>query len=438
MKKLIEKYNLPQSTIFISSYPEKNMKYSNNVCAVGGFTKNTIEQMDKTRKYVVLTVKIGNKPQYYEENNVLVCRIIDRKNPLSIFSLCRLLFAFSHINNVIIEFEFGSFGTVINTIAFSFVFLINKILHKRQFTVLHQVVQNLQSLTGHLGWEAKKSIKTIFFDYGLRLYYRFITKLSNNVIVTEEYFKKILLSITHAKTEKIVFIPHGVDTHLTKFDKTQVKKQLGLPRKKKVVLFFGYLSWYKGADLVLRFARQSTNKNVHFIIAGGPSFTSGNKMYYKKYLERFIHIPDNVTLTGFVPEDEIAKYYCAADLVFLPYRVMMSSSGPLSLAFSTEKPVLLSNKLMPYTYSSDFRSTMKNVKIKSNELFMNPTDLSLMKRLKKLRLKKLTTFSQQMKLTRNYKYIARQYLHCINSYDKSIGISHKTSSFNLKSYRFSS
>jgi len=438
MNKLIEKYNLPDTLAFISSYPEKNKKYSDKVCAVGGFTKNTIEQMNKKKKYVVFTVQIGKKPEYYEENNVLVCRIIDRKNVLSILSLSRLLISFSQIRNIIIEFEFGSFGTVVNTVAFTFIFLLNNLLNKRQFTVLHQVVNNLQSLTGHLGWEPNKSFKTIFFNYGLQAYYRFITKISCRVIVTEEYFKKILLSITHTKTEKIIFIPHGVDTHLKKYNKIQVRKEMKLPLNKQIILFFGYLSWYKGADLIVRFARQLTNKKVHFVIAGGPSFTNTGKKYYNKYLDQFKSLPNNLTLTGFVPEEQIAKYYSAADLVFLPYRIMMSSSGPLSLAFSNEKPVILSDKLTPYSYSFDFKENLKNSGISHTDIFIKPTLQNLMKKLKTSQQNKFLTFSKRMKAARNYKLIANQYLNCINSYvDKPSTVSHKISRFNQKQFRFS-
>src|SRR3990167_2648871 len=45
IEKLIKNYNKPESLLVISSYPKKQETYSNGVCAVASFTKNTISSL---------------------------------------------------------------------------------------------------------------------------------------------------------------------------------------------------------------------------------------------------------------------------------------------------------------------------------------------------------------------------------------------------------
>ena len=97
MKYLIERYNKTNTLAVISSYPEKNSTYSKKVCAVGGFTKNTLKFIND--KKVVFTVKISKKEEVYEENKTLVLRVLDRENPLSIFPLINYVCKFNKIKN---------------------------------------------------------------------------------------------------------------------------------------------------------------------------------------------------------------------------------------------------------------------------------------------------------------------------------------------------
>ncbi|MFA5137012.1 MAG: glycosyltransferase [Patescibacteria group bacterium] len=415
MKYPIANYNRPETILFISSYPEKGVRYSKKVCAVGGFTKNTIEHMGQKRKYVILTVKVGKEKQIYEEDSALVCRIIDRKNPLSFIPFIEFFLRFNRIKNVVVEFEFGSFGTIYNTLVFSLMFLIIRLLNKNLFTVIHQITESLDDINEHLGW-AKKSIKTRIYGWGIRFYYTYITVLSNTVVTTEEIFKKRLRSITEVKTEKIKCIPHGVDTQIPIKSKMQSRRKLGLPLNKKIVLFFGYLGWYKGADLFLEYASKCTDDDYYFVIAGGPSFTNGKKAFYRKYLEKFKNLPSNVRLSGFVPEDLISRYYAASDVVILPYRYMMSSSGPLSLAFSMKKPILLSDKLLPYLKSTDFKKTLEKNKLGYEHMFFDLDFHSFMNKLKNIPMKKMKNFSQEMRTKRKYDVTAGKLSALISSY----------------------
>ena len=334
MKYLIEKYNRQDSLILISSYPEKNTRYSEKVCAVGGFTKNITDNL-KDHK-IIFTTKLGyKKDQIYEEKNSLIYRLFKRNDLNSFIKLFLAIKKFTNVKKVLIQFEFSSFGDIYTTVLFPILLLSLKLLGKKVYFVFHQVIFDLNNLTEYLGWE-KNDWRLPYFNFFLKLFYQTNVVLSEKTIVLEEEFKQRLLKIS-AQPNKIIVIPHGVDTKLKIINQKLAKNKLKIENK-PTVLYFGYLTWYKGADLMIEIAK--ANKNINFIIAGGPSFTQRNKSHYQKYLKKFSNLPKNLKITGFVKERQIPLYFSVSDLIILPYRSMISSSGPLSLAFSFEKPMI--------------------------------------------------------------------------------------------------
>jgi len=406
MKYLIEKYNRQDSLIVISSYPEKNTRYSEKVCAVGGFTKNITDNLPNHK--IIFTTKLGyKKDEVYEEKNSLIYRIFKRNDLGSFIKLFLAIKQFTHVNKVLIQFEFSSFGDIYTTVLFPILLLSLKLLGKKVYFVFHQVIFDLNSLTEYLGWE-KNDWKLPYFNFFLKLFYQTNVALSEKTIVLEEEFRQRLLKISNMP-QKIMVIPHGVDTNLKIVDQIIAKKKLKIGNK-PTVLYFGYLTWYKGADLMIEIAK--ANKNINFIIAGGPSFTQKNKAHYQKYLRIFNYLPKNLKITGFVKERQIPLYFSASDLVILPYRSMISSSGPLSLAFSFEKPMILSNKLKPYLKSKDFSNSLKTTDLTDIQLF-NDFEKNKKINLNKKHVSKLIQFSKTMKAIRNYKKISNQYLNTL-------------------------
>jgi len=60
---------------------------------------------------------------------------------------------------------------------------------------------------------------------------------------------------------------------------------------------------------------------------------------------------------GFLDEKDLPVYFGAADLVVLPYRTFMSSSGPLSLAQAMGKPFILSEEAARVLKTQDFKES---------------------------------------------------------------------------------
>ena len=139
-----------------------------------------------------------------------------------------------------------------------------------------------------------------------------------------------------------VFCPHPLYDH---YGKTLTRKEaldlLGLRESQHYVLFFGFIRGYKGLDLLFdamadeRMARLE----VKLIVAGE---FYGDPKPYQEQIAR-LDIGDRVVMhTGFIPDHEVNRYFCAADLVAQPYKTA-TQSGVTQIAFHFEKPMLVTN-----------------------------------------------------------------------------------------------
>jgi D-inositol-3-phosphate glycosyltransferase len=140
---------------------------------------------------------------------------------------------------------------------------------------------------------------------------------------------------------RIEVVPHGLYTALatTLPDAAEARRQLHLPPKSRVALFFGFIRRYKGLDLFLE-ALQVARTQGHDLIglvAGRPMYDVGHRVEQARR--------DGVPIAwhlGFIAKEEIATFFAAADVVALPY-VDTSDSGAFELAAAFRKPVVVTN-----------------------------------------------------------------------------------------------
>ncbi len=117
------------------------------------------------------------------------------------------------------------------------------------------------------------------------------------------------------------------------------KTEFGFPEEATILLFFGYIRKYKGLDVLLKampglLKLDSTLK----LLVVGESYDEIS-LYKDMIVE--LNLEDSVKLINrFVPNEEVGKYYAAADLVILPYR-SATQSGILNVAYGFGKPVLV-------------------------------------------------------------------------------------------------
>ena len=145
-------------------------------------------------------------------------------------------------------------------------------------------------------------------------------------------------------SSRIRVIPHGhyLETMREMPPQAEARRALGIAESARVVLFFGQIKDVKGLDILIQAmpAIAIEVADVTFLIAGRPLRTDFST--YEELIDRLgvrarcrLHI-------GFVPDDEVAKYYAAADVVVLPYR-RIYQSGVLLMAMSYGRPAVVSD-----------------------------------------------------------------------------------------------
>ncbi len=166
-----------------------------------------------------------------------------------------------------------------------------------------------------------------------------------DLVLTHNQFSKehILKNHPHLNA-KIFIIPHGnyIPFINVRNDKIASRIYLGLDQRKKVILFFGMIKKVKGLDVLLESFKKVVDKHpdIILLIAGRPwkdDFCNYQQIIEKNNLE------NNIVLhTRYIPQNDVEHYYCASDLVVLPYKKIYQS-GVLMMALSYERPVLVSD-----------------------------------------------------------------------------------------------
>ena len=124
----------------------------------------------------------------------------------------------------------------------------------------------------------------------------------------------------HFKSDEVVIAPNGVD--LERFASLPptpelARQKLDLPET-PTVMCTGHLYAGRGADLFLALAKEIPQ--AHFVWMGGKP---EDVDVWKSRAES-----DNVTFTGFIPNQDLPFYQSAADILLMPYsRSIMGSSG---------------------------------------------------------------------------------------------------------------
>ncbi|VEN75009.1 D-inositol 3-phosphate glycosyltransferase [Candidatus Desulfarcum epimagneticum] len=122
-----------------------------------------------------------------------------------------------------------------------------------------------------------------------------------------------------------------------KYEKGEAKKKMGL-EKNRVLLFFGMVRAYKGLDVLIDAMPRviARRKDVRLIVAG--EFWEDKAKYARRIMKH--NIQDYVVIKdGYIPNDRLPDYFCAADLAVLPYK-SASGSGVCQLALGFGLPVI--------------------------------------------------------------------------------------------------
>lgn len=141
--------------------------------------------------------------------------------------------------------------------------------------------------------------------------------------------------------EAIVY-PHPVyDIFGKAVSKEQALRELGLDPNIRYLLFFGLVREYKGLDLLLEALADPALRDepVRLIVAG--EFYADKQAYLdiltKHQLQEKVILHDR-----FIPDNEVYRYFSAADVVVQPYR-QATQSGITQIAYEFEKPMIVTD-----------------------------------------------------------------------------------------------
>jgi glycosyltransferase involved in cell wall biosynthesis len=293
---------------------------------------------------------------------------------------------------------------------------------KKVTTVLHQVVADFSNLSGHLGWK-KTSLKVSIYNIILQVFLKFLVSSSEKVVVLEGMIKERLVEMVGFE-DKIEVIPHGIYRQTEVPSQITARKSLNIKRNELVLLYFGYLTWYKGVDFLIKSladVREIKGRKIRLIVAGGDSVTQKTKTHYRQFADSVYKLAKNcsqITITGFVPEKKIATYFSASDLVILPYRAMISSSGPLSFAAGFNKPCILSDQLEGYLKSPDFYDALQASGLEKKDLFFALSKEKLIEKIESVitpkKIASLLQFASLLNEKRDFRSLASKYAKVIN------------------------
>ncbi|UOQ52622.1 glycosyltransferase [Hymenobacter cellulosivorans] len=116
---------------------------------------------------------------------------------------------------------------------------------------------------------------------------------------------------------------------------------LGLDPKYGYLLFFGFIRAYKGLDILLEaFADPRLQQLPVKLIIAGEYYEDAAP--YEALIKQHNLESRLVRATDFIPNEKVADYFCAADMVVQPYK-NATQSGVSQIAYHFERPMLVTD-----------------------------------------------------------------------------------------------
>jgi glycosyltransferase involved in cell wall biosynthesis len=173
-----------------------------------------------------------------------------------------------------------------------------------------------------------------------RKQYASLHKTVNQIIVHSESNKRELLGTFVLDARNVHVIPQGNfdDFSSEALTKEKAKEMLGIDPKQRVILFSGLIRRYKGVKSLIR-AFPMVKKRLpttKLLIAGKPNEDFSP---YENLIGGLGIVEDVITHLRFIPYKELTAYFCAADVVVLPY-LKTYQSAVVFTAYTFGRPVI--------------------------------------------------------------------------------------------------
>lgn len=282
-------------------------------------------------------INSGIKTSLYTNNETINPKI----DGLNFFSFYKNVFASkSKIKNGI-QWIFGSFRSIFHarfsgaSIFHFHIFYTNILIFFN--IILVKLLFGKVVLTIHDVSSFATSKKSIFTS---KLVYR----ISDLLITHNQYSLNEIIKIDKFFQRKLHIIPHGNYGPFINIQRNQKRSReyLNLPAEKKILLFFGMIKKVKGLDILLNSFKEVIAKDPNIVLLIAGRLWKNDFTIYQDIIEKN-NLSNNIILhTRFIPHSDVEHYFCASDLVVLPYKKIYQS-GVLMMGLSYKKPVLVSD-----------------------------------------------------------------------------------------------
>lgn len=411
IQSLIKKFNQPDTHLVVSQWPEENGGSYHGVAEYARETVLTLAR-EKHMRFVILADGVTDAPpKLYANGKILVLRVFDHTHPALYPVILTWLSKFSMIKTVTVHSEFGSYSGIAHfMLLIPFLSLI-RMTGRNIVFFSHNTVTTINFMASQMN--LNDPLITFLLNIGITLYNRLLGLVVNDIITMDMQSYKTLLD--RRTIARVHYIPHWVKSRVTHISKSLARKQLGIPKKATVILSFGFISWYKGSDILAElFAASRKAKNYFLLFAGGKHPNIEHTPHYQQFyqnVDQKVQSRPNMSITGFMPEQAIRYAFAASDLVVLPYRGLLGGSGTLAYATGYQKPFLVSTRMKQLFTNEDIAQSLKEHDI-SKETLQFTLDGHGMNRILAVAnnpelLSKLTAVSASIRCTRDIVKICR-------------------------------
>lgn len=372
---LIKDFNKADTILVVSKYPYKNIGESFHGVAV--YTKDTLEAIAKktAQKFVILVEKKYDRQVEVRANGSILILPVFNDHPAMVFKeLFTSIAQFDQVKNIQLHSEFYNSGNLVQmSLLLPFLYLL-RLQGRIVSFVAHNVVHDFSFLTNHLG-KKENNWKLNILSKLIPWYYRFLSFGVEQFITLDESISNRLSSYlwqkNKVKTTAIWLKNKTISVNKTKI----VRQQFTISEDEIVLSVFGFMSRYKGVDGLLknflRFKKEFPKSKFKLFLAGGMAPSQKDQKHYQDFytgLEKLAKKHQDITLTGFIPANELENYMALTNVVLLPYKGILGASASWATVLSYSKACFFSKSLTPYFDSPDVKKTLSQLNMAKEDL----------------------------------------------------------------------
>lgn len=185
------------------------------------------------------------------------------------------------------------------------VYVCHSLAHEEYLTRAERGTTTLERVRRRLSVRARRWIE------------RTVIRRCHHVIVLSEFMKRQVMAMHGIAPLYITVVPGAADPTMfcPPHDRKEIRRELKLPESRTILFTVRNLVLRMGLEHLLEAMTMlgDEHRNLLLLIGG-----EGQLRSRLEELIRSKGLQDSVQLLGFVPEDQLAKYYQASDLVVMP------------------------------------------------------------------------------------------------------------------------